>query len=300
MRTDPSVVALLPAWNAQPFIQDTLDALSRQTYPNFKVVVSVDLSTDETAAICEAHSRQDPRFRIMRQTSRQGFVGNTARLLREARADYLMWAWHDDLVEPQYVTRLVSVIENHPRAVSVFTDLEMRHLDGHVQTLTYEALEGVTDPVERAKRVIWFPENWALPNRGLYRLSGARRVGGFKRHWAGEYVCDWPWAVHMAILGEHIRVPEVLCRKFLKVTSLSFSWHRARWKNVAVTTSVAREIRQSDLPIAKKARLLLTVAGMLQGFLTMRPTQWEGSTRVQAYHRDARAAERRMTRGQER
>lgn len=296
MRRDPRVVALVPAWNATEFIQGTLEALNAQTYRNLEVLVSVDLSSDGTAKTCERFSRGNPRVRVIRQKTRQGFVGNTGRLLHAAQGDYFFWAWHDDVVLPDYVSRLVPILEGNPRAVCAYTDVELHRINGRVDTLTYTALEGVTDPVERAKRVLWIPENWWLPHRGLFRSHAAARIGGFKRHWAGEYKSDWPWAVHMALLGEHVRVPAVLCRKFLKESSLSESWRRNRRTNAAATLSCAREIRHSDLSLAQKVRLHLTITSVLKAFMTQRYVTRDEFDRAHAYHRAAAEAER-QTRG---
>jgi glycosyltransferase involved in cell wall biosynthesis len=292
MHNDPRVVALVPAWNSAAFIQRTLEALSAQTYANIEILVSVDLSSDGTGEICEAYSRTDPRVRVIRQATRQGFVGNTRALLQAAQGEYLSWAWHDDILLPDYVSRLVPVLQANPQAVCAFTDVELHRLDGRVDTLTYTALDGLDDPVERAKRVLWIAENWWLPNRGVFRADAARRVGGFKRHWAGEYKSDWPWALHMAILGAHVRVPGVMCRKFIKMTSLSASWRRNRWTNTAAALSCGREIRRSDLPLADKARLHGTLAAVIQAFMRLRYVERSEFNRVHAYHRAAREAER--------
>lgn len=295
MQSSPRVVALVPAWNAESFIRRTLAALSAQTYQNLEILVSVDLSTDNTLDVCRQYTLADPRVRIISQQRRQGFVGNTGALLREAQGDYFFWAWHDDILLPDYVSRLVPVMEASPHIASAFTDVELHRIDGRVDTLVYTELEGISDPMERAKRVLWIPENWWLPHRGLFRPHHARRIGGFKRHWAGDYKSDWPWAVHMAILGEHVRVPEVLCRKFIKVTSLSASWRRNWRTNIAATASCAREIRQSDLPIRQKARLHLTLASVARAFLTQRYAIREEFRLVNAYHRAMNLAEKRLT-----
>lgn len=294
MSHESKVVALVPAWNAADFIQGTLDALTAQDYNNLEIIVSVDLSSDATADICDAHARTDPRVRVIRQRERLGFVGNTRALLRAATGDYFSWAWHDDILLPGYFSALVPVLDANSRVVCAYTDVELHRLDGRVSTLTYTALDGIDDPVERAKRVLWIADNWWLPNRGLFRSEAARRVGGFKRHWAGDYKSDWPWALHMALLGPHARVPGVMCQKFLKVTSLSGSWRRNRRTNVAAALSCGREIRSSDLPFAAKSRLHLTLAAVIWAFLQQRYPERPEFREVSAYHRAAKRAERRL------
>ena len=50
--TLPRAVALLPARNAESFIEPVLESLAAQTYPNLEVLISDDASTDRTAEIC--------------------------------------------------------------------------------------------------------------------------------------------------------------------------------------------------------------------------------------------------------
>ena len=167
-----------------------------------------------------------------------------------------------------------------------------------IETLTYTALEGVTDPMDRATRVVWIPGGWWLPLHGLFRPEHAQRIGGFKRHRAGDYKCDWPWAAHMAVLGEHVRVPGVQCQKFIKLSSLSSSWRRNAWTNLAATAAVAREIRHAPLSLTQKARLHLTLAEVARAFTTMRYVERPEYREVRQYHRDASAAERSRTAGE--
>lgn len=260
----PRVVALVPAWNAAVFVQDTLEALRTQSYENLRVLVSVDLSSDATADICTAFCAADPRFHVIRQARRLGFVGNTRALLNAAEGDYCFWAWHDDIVLPDYVSRLVAALEDAPHAVCAYTDVEFHQIDGSVEIATYTRLDGVADPVERARRVIRRPTYWWLPHRGLFRSHAGARIGGFRRHWAGDYCADWPWAVHMAILGAHVRVPAVLCRKFLKPGSLSKQSRSTPWNDVAAALSCAAEVRRTDLSVRQKARLHASVAGYIK------------------------------------
>ena len=68
----------------------------------------------------------------------------------------------------------------------------------------------------------------------------------------------------MAILGEHVRVPEVLCRKFIKPGSLSRQSRSTPWNDIAAMLSCATEVRRSDLSVREKARLYATVAGFIE------------------------------------
>lgn len=267
----PSVVACLPAWRAAGFIRNTLDALTAQTYPNLEVLVSVDASPDDTAEVCEAHARSDSRFRVIRQPRRLGWIGNANALLQAARGDYFFFAFHDDVVLPGYVECLVDALERRPQAVSAFTDLEVRDADGGRRTLEYTEIEALTDPVERAKRVLWMMGHWWVPHRGLFRSPAAAAIGGLKRNLAGEFSADWPWQVHMSLLGEVVRVPTVRCIKNLRPGSVATVWERTSRTRLAAALSCAGEIRRSPLTRREKLRLYLTVASVSNALLRQAP-----------------------------
>ena len=82
----PRVAALMPTWNAASFIAPTLESLAAQTYGNLEVLISDDRSTDDTAHICEQFVAGRPHFRLVRQPTRLGWIGNANWLLRQARA----------------------------------------------------------------------------------------------------------------------------------------------------------------------------------------------------------------------
>lgn len=248
-QVQPRVVACMPAWNAEPFIQKTLDSLAAQTYPNLHILISDDASDDGTAAICERFAATDSRVRVVRQTKRLGWIGNANYLLNEARGEYLFFAFHDDPLLADYVSRLADALQSHPSAVLAFSDVFSRD-----SVASYRELEHVTSRVERARRLIRKRGSWWVPNRGLFRAEAARRIGGMRRHLAGEYKADWPWLLHLALLGEFVRVPEPLIRKEWRDVSVSAQWGRrlTLQKSTAVLLACSREVRRRSLPLSEE------------------------------------------------
>ncbi len=253
--TQARVVALLPAWNASAFIVATLDALAAQTYENFEILVSDDASPDDTAALCERVAAGDARFRVIRQPRNLGWTGNVNALLREARGDYLVFAFHDDLPEPSYVERCVAALEANPRAILAFTDIAVVNQDGTREDLSYPTLEGVADRLQRARLVAALKGRWWIPNRGVFRASASTAIGGLRRHMAGEFAADWPWLLHMSLLGEFVRIPECLCTKIYQPRSLSRGWDYGLRSWVAVALSAMRAVSGAEIPIREKFTL---------------------------------------------
>lgn len=250
-----SVAALLPAYEAASYIQKTLDSLSAQRWPEFAVLISVDRSDDDTLPICQAHAARDPRFRVFHQEERLGWVRNTNFLLRQARADYAAFTFHDDLLAPDFVSKLAAVLDARPEVVLAYSDALLTKVDGSEELWVYTALEGLSERTARGMKMLKREGHWYTPGRGLFRLDRARRIGGLKRHGAGEFSADWPWLLHMSLLGEFHRVPETLCYKFRKKGSLSRSWQFSSEQWLEVSAACMREIWNANIPTGEKLAL---------------------------------------------
>ncbi len=248
----PRVVALMPAWKAENFIEAVLQSLAAQTYPNLKILISDDASPDNTAVLCEQFAARHSNCKLIRQPKNLGWIGNVNALLQAAAGDMYFFAFHDDVLASEYVSKLVDALESNPEAIIAFSDVELTYQDGKRERCTYGELSGLDTPVDRAVSMASRAGNWWVPNRGLFRAAAGRRIGGVKRHWRGEVSADWPWLLHMAVLGQFVRVPEILCFKDYKPDSLSRSWKRKIPDWISLALSCAREIHHSDLkPMAK-------------------------------------------------
>jgi glycosyltransferase involved in cell wall biosynthesis len=265
----PLVVACLAAWNGESFIADTLASLAAQTYPNLKVLISDDASTDNTAAICERFATGDFRFLLFRQPQRLGWVSNVNTLLYAVQSDYFFFVPHDDVLEPTYVMRLVEKLEKQPNAVLAFSDMEFIDLRGDHEIQAYTDLDGIEHRIRRGHRMLQRRGPWGIPYRGIFRAAALEHIGGLRTNLAGEFAADWPWLFHMSLLGEFVRVPEVLYRKIQREESVSQMWkHAARrywqrgpwWNPLAATLACANEIYRSRLFLIEKMLLHISLA----------------------------------------
>lgn len=258
----PRVLALTPTYNGEAFLRRTLDSLAAQTYPSLRVLIADDASTDATAEIAESYVRRDARFSLLRQTSNLGWIGNTNALLREARgqADYMMFAFHDDVLFPDYVARLAARLDAAPDAVLAFSDAELTFEDQAPETAAFTRLEQVHSPRARTAIMARMPKDWWLPAHGMFRAGAADIVGGLKRSRRGEVMADWPWLVRLASIGAFEREPEILIRKHFRKSSVSGIWRQDADAYLAVSATVAQEIRASDLSLPDKAVALANLA----------------------------------------
>jgi glycosyltransferase involved in cell wall biosynthesis len=102
----------MPVYNGGIFIRDALEALLAQSFTDFELIISDNLSTDETEKICREFAARDPRVCYIRQPENRGAVANFEYVLGEAVGDFFMWAAADDLRSPECIELYLENIGN--------------------------------------------------------------------------------------------------------------------------------------------------------------------------------------------
>ncbi len=116
----PVLSIIVPAYDAQDFIESCLNAIAGQMGPAHELLVIDDGSRDRSAAIAEAVAERHPQhaIRVLRQPN-QGVSGARNRGLQEARGGYIAFVDADDLLLPGALAALDSAIEEQrPDAIA--------------------------------------------------------------------------------------------------------------------------------------------------------------------------------------
>jgi len=122
---EPLVSIVLPCYNSQRYLRETLDSVRNQSYSNWELIAVDDCSSDQTLEILQAAVAQDPRIRLILREERGGkpsITKNTG--LQHARGEYIAFIDHDDNYLPGKLATLVSMLERHADHVAAFHDLE--------------------------------------------------------------------------------------------------------------------------------------------------------------------------------
>lgn len=100
------VSVIIPVYNASAYLPQCLESVIHQTYPNLEILVIDDDSTDNSAAICEAYARRDPRIRII-TIAHGGLSAARNTGIEHANGAYLAFLDSDDWMELHAITTLV-------------------------------------------------------------------------------------------------------------------------------------------------------------------------------------------------
>ena len=106
----PRVSVIIPAYNAEPWLPDTLDSVCSQSLREIEILVVDDGSTDRTLEIAGAFAGKDQRIRVIQQQN--GGVGAARnRAIAEARGDYIAPLDADDLWYPEKLALQLKCME---------------------------------------------------------------------------------------------------------------------------------------------------------------------------------------------
>ena len=226
-----------------------------------------DCSSDNSWDILQRVSTgQNSRFQLFRQKHRLGWVDNTNFLLRHIDSDFFFLCYHDDILESSYVEALIMALRKS-EAVGAYGDVHLTKLDGTEEQIRYDNLAGITNPVTRATSIINREGKAWVTNRGIFRTSALKVVGGLRKNLEGEYSAAYPWILGMALEGQFLRVPEVLCRKIKYANGVSSHWMNGHRQNFAMTIDMIESIWRSSLSTQQQDTLLRAVLGKAGSFV---------------------------------
>lgn len=103
--TTPKISIILPVYNVEPYLDDCMQSILRQSFVDFEVIAVNDGSTDKSLEICEKYAAQDSRVRVVSQPN-QGLSAARNVGIKAARGVYVTGIDSDDWVETEYLAIL--------------------------------------------------------------------------------------------------------------------------------------------------------------------------------------------------
>src|SRR2546428_6654732 len=104
----PLVSILIPAFDAEEWIADTITAAVRQTWPRKEIIVVDDGSRDHTLSIARQFSSKE--VSVVTQAN-QGAAATRNRAFSICQGDYIQWLDADDLLAPDKIARQMAALD---------------------------------------------------------------------------------------------------------------------------------------------------------------------------------------------
>lgn len=107
------VSIIVPAYNAEEYLNRALDSIVNQVYKNIEIIVIDDCSTDNTKNIIKEYADSDDRIIPFYLVENKGVSAARNIGLKAATGDYIVFVDSDDEITKDAVRRMVDVAEKY-------------------------------------------------------------------------------------------------------------------------------------------------------------------------------------------
>ncbi len=129
---DFGLVSIITAsYNTARFIGETIEAIRKQTYTNWELLITDDCSPDESNQIIESYVVIDPRIRLLKMNINSGAAAARNNSITHAKGRYIAFCDSDDLWFPEKLERQLNFMMSHDLPLTYSSSLWCRE-DGTV------------------------------------------------------------------------------------------------------------------------------------------------------------------------
>ncbi|MHB8643783.1 MAG: glycosyltransferase family 2 protein [Gaiellaceae bacterium] len=195
------VSIVTPSYNQAQFLEETIESVLAQDYPDLEYVVVDDGSTDGSFDIAR---RYDSRLHKLVVQENAGQVAAINHGFRHTDGELLGWLNSDDVLLPGAVSAVVEELEKDPEALLVYGDNVFIDEAGTRIPRERASAEGAPfDPVTMVRRC----KNW-IPQPGSLFTRRALEIAPLDER--GYYFFDFEFAIRLGAVGAVKYVPILL------------------------------------------------------------------------------------------
>ena len=223
--TAPKVTVLLPCYNEEANVNETIHHLFKQNYPFMEVIAVNDGSKDDTASLLDALALQYPALKVLHQDN-QGKASAMNHGLSQATGDIIVGIDGDAILDYDAIGYMVGHFLSSPKVSGVTGNPRVRTRStaiGKIQTGEFSAIIGL---IKRAQRIY----GMVFTISGVicaFRRKGLEDIGGWNTDMVTEDI-GVSWRLQLA--GGQVRYePRAMCWVLMPETLRGLFKQRLRW-----------------------------------------------------------------------
>lgn len=202
----------MPVFNAEDYLESSLQSLLAQNYPNLEIIITDNGSTDRTSAICKVIAAQDRRIRYHRNPENLGVFGNFNKAFELSKGDFFMWAGAHDLWDPNFISACLQKLLLYPNAVLCAG--EYHEIDERGKFLKIIPVYPETEGLSSADRLRWVVKDLGscFAVYSLMRRESLMKTARF----VNKFGADTILVAQLSLLGTFVRTSaRIYMRAFL-------------------------------------------------------------------------------------
>ncbi|MBI3591279.1 MAG: glycosyltransferase [Candidatus Melainabacteria bacterium] len=198
----PKVSIVIPTYNREHFISETIQSVLEQTYKDFEVVVVDDGSTDNTREKLEKFGNRIKS--IFQKNSERAIARNNG--VKNSTGEYIAFLDSDDTWEKDKLEKQVEILDNKKDIILAYCQCSRINKHGEKIKTAKRQLEGYSGEVfEKLLLRNFIASPTPIIRRKLYENT----LGFETKHVPYE---DWGFWLRYSLLGKFYFLPEALAR----------------------------------------------------------------------------------------
>lgn len=138
------VSIIMPCYNAEATLEESIQSVLDQTFPEFELILIDDGSRDATRSIMEQYQLRDSRIRVLCNQENRGVSYTRNFGIREARYDWIALLDGDDCWPPDKLKKQVAAVDQNPGCALFFTGSSFMTFTGERSGYIFHAKQRVT------------------------------------------------------------------------------------------------------------------------------------------------------------
>ncbi len=139
---------LMATYNGERFLREQIDSILEQSFSDFRLLISDDLSKDNTREILNEYVKKDRRVIVFLQNKNLGTVQNFEFLMQKVESKYFMFSDQDDIWQKDKIEKSLEKIEE-TKSDLVYTNLQVVDQNLNVVNPSYWKLKGFEKKIKK-------------------------------------------------------------------------------------------------------------------------------------------------------
>ncbi len=185
----------IPTYNGEQYLKQTLDSVVNQTYRNIEIIVTDDISNDDTEKIVRSY--RDDRIKFFINNKRNGLAGNWNEAVKKSSGEFIKILCQDDLLMPDSIEKQVNALNNSDASCVIGNTTVINSKGKTIFVRKYFNKSTSIEGLKYAKRSLLGRNIYSEPGNIMYRSECIDKYGMYDSNL--KYTPDWDFALRISV-----------------------------------------------------------------------------------------------------